>query len=169
MSRTRISTLISDLDEANNALKEITIMKMELESIDSQADKEIGVIKDKAAKRGLHAREKIKQLETALASYGEYYRSELFKDKKTQSVSYGQFGFRESTVISVKKSTLDLILKQYPGGEKGIRTKKSVDKEELASWSDEELHSVNACRKKNDTFWYEENRDEVNKTLLGSK
>jgi len=43
--------------------------------------------------------------------YAEYNRDELFWDKKSVQLSFGIFGCRKSTSISVKVSTLELLKK----------------------------------------------------------
>ena len=88
-----------------------------------------------------------------MAIYSEYNKEELFKDKKTIELTFGQFGFRQSTSISVKKNTLDL-LKEH-GFREAIKVKESVNKDILRDWSDERLALVNAKRVVKDSFWVE--------------
>ncbi len=49
---------------------------------------------------------------------------------------------------------------------RGVRTKEEVDKEELKEWQDEDLAQVDAIKIIADTFFYEVNRDEINKDML---
>ncbi len=166
MARKRIASpqQIKTLDDANLALSEIGTLELHLEGIDGEASQAIGKIKEKAAKAGERARHRIKELEAALALYAEYNKLELFSEKKTIELSYGTIGFRKSTKVSIKKTTLDLLKKLFPG--KGIRTKEEVDKDALAEFADEELAQVDAAKVEDDVFGYEVNRDEVNKRLL---
>ena len=82
----------------------------------------------------------------------------------TVELSFGIFGYRKSTSISVRKTTLGLLKKlslvQY------IRIKEEPDKEALAALDDDHLAQVDAVRKVKDGFFCEANREEVNKELL---
>lgn len=166
MARKRIASpqQIKDLDDANQALAEIGSLNLQIEAIDGDASQKIGKIKEAAAKAGERARERIKDLESALALYAEYNKMELFSEKKTIELSYGTIGFRKSTKVSIKKSTLELLKKLFPG--KGVRIKEEVDKEALAEFADEELAQVDAAKLEDDVFGYTVNRDEVNRRLL---
>ncbi len=155
---------IKSLDDANVALAEIGRLTLQIEAIDGKATEKIGKIKEDAAIKGKEARERIQEIESALSLYADYNKAELFKDRKTIPLSYGEIGFRLSTKVSIKRTSLELIKKLFPG--KGIRIKEEVDKEQLNDWSDEELAQVDAAKVAQDTFFYVVNRDEVNKDLL---
>jgi phage host-nuclease inhibitor protein Gam len=88
----------------------------------------------------------------------------LFKDRKTVQVSFGIFGYRKSTTISVKKNTIGLLKKLHL--EKYIRVKEEVNKEAIAALNDESLRQVDAVRKVKDDFFCEANKEEINKDLL---
>lgn len=166
MSRKRIPSpqQIKDLSDADQALAEIGSLELQLEAIDGEATKAIGKIKNDAAKAGEKHRNRIKELENALSLYAEYNKQELFKDKKTVELTYGQIGFRESTKVTVKKHTIELLKKLFPG--RGVRVDEKVDKEDLRDFTDEELAQVDAAKVKEDVFGYTVNREEVNKNLL---
>ncbi|MDR0553884.1 MAG: host-nuclease inhibitor Gam family protein [Treponema sp.] len=155
---------IESLEDANLTLKEIGLLERELESIDGDAHKQIAEIKTAAVKAGEPVRKRIADLSALLGAYAEYNRADLFRDKKTVQVSFGIFGYRKSTSISVKKSTLDLLEKL--GLEKYIRVKKEPDKEAMADMDDEALAQVDAVRKHKDDFFCEADREEINKDLL---
>ena len=164
-TRKRIETpqQIKNLDEANLALAEIGGLHLKLEAIDGKANERIGEIKEKAAKAGEDARNRIQELDSALVLFAEYNKAELFKDKKTVPLSYGNIGFRLSTKVTVKKTTLELLRKLFP---KGLRIKEEINKDELKTWDDSQLAQVDAAKTEQDTFFYEVNREEVNKDLL---
>lgn len=165
-TRTRITSKdqIKDLDGANQAIAEIGRLTMQIEAIDGKASEKIGKIKDQAARDGESARNRIKVIESALLLYAEYNKGDLFKDRKSIDLSYGTIGYRLSTKISIKRTTMDLLKKLFGG--KGVRIKEEVDKEELAAWQNEDLAQVDAARVTQDTFFYEVNREEINKDLL---
>ena len=155
---------IKTLEDANLALKEIGLLEHELETIDGEANKKIAEIKADCAKQGEGLRKRITDLSALLGAFAEYNREELFKDRKSQKLSFGEFGYRKSTAISVKKTTLELLKKlklvRY------IRIKEEIDKDLMAEMTDESLAQVDAVRKVKDSFFCEANREQVNKELL---
>jgi phage host-nuclease inhibitor protein Gam len=156
---------IKNLDEANQALAEIGGLQFKLKVIDGKASEKIGKIKEQAAKDGEESRNRIQELDSALALYAEYNKTDLFKEKKTVTLSYGNIGFRLSTKVSIStKTTLELLKKLF--GSKGIRIKEEVDKEELKTWDDSQLAQVDAAKVEKDTFFYEVNEEEVNQDLM---
>ena len=155
---------IKNLDDANLVLKEIGLLERELEAIDADAHKQMAEIKSAAATAGGPIRKRIGDLSSLLGAYAEYNRTELFKDRKTVELSFGLFGYRKSTSISVRKTTLDALKKLFPG--QYIRVKEEPDKEAMAALDDDQLAQVDAVRKVKDGFFCEANREEVNKELL---
>jgi phage host-nuclease inhibitor protein Gam len=155
---------IESLEDANLTLKEIGLLERELETIDGDAHRQIAEIRTAAVKAGEPVRKRITDLSALLGAYADYNRADLFKDKKTVQVSFGIFGYRKSTAISVKKTTLDLLEKM--GLDKYIRIKKEPDKEAMAALDDESLAQVDAARKVKDDFFCEADKEEINKDLL---
>jgi phage host-nuclease inhibitor protein Gam len=155
---------IQSLEEANLVLKEIGLLECELQSIDDTAYKAIAEIKAEAAAKGEAPRKRIADLSSLLGAYAEYNRDELFKDKKSVQLSFGVFGYRKSTSIHIKKTTLELLQKLHM--DRYIRIKEEPDKEAMADLDDEALAQVDAVRKVKDDFFCEANREEVNKVLL---
>ena len=155
---------IKTLEDANLALKEIGLLEHELETIDGEANKKIAEIKADCAKQGEGLRKRITDLSALLGAFAEYNREELFKDRKSQKLSFGEFGYRKSTAISIKKTTLELLKKLKL--DRYIRVKEEIDKDLMAEMSDESLAQVDAVRKVKDSFFCQANREEVNKELL---
>jgi len=155
---------IKTLDEANMVLKDIGILEKELESIDSDAHKQIAEIKEEAANKGKGIRQRIADCSALLGAYAEYNKAELFKDRKSVQLSFGSFGYRKSTSISVKKTTLELLKKLKMA--KYIRIKEEPDKEAMANLDDDTLAQVDSVRKIKDDFFCEADKEEINKDLL---
>jgi phage host-nuclease inhibitor protein Gam len=156
---------IESLEEANLVLKEIGLLEGELEAVDSGANKQIAGIKSAAAIEGGPRRKRIAELSGLLGAYAEYNRAELFnEDKKSVQLSFGVFGYRKSTKISVKKTTLGLLKKLKMSG--FVRTKEEPDKKAMAKLDDDALRQVDAVRKVKDEFFLEANKEEINKDLL---
>jgi phage host-nuclease inhibitor protein Gam len=106
--------------------------------------------------------EKIKVYQDWIREYAEAH-PEQFKERKTCKITFGNFGFRLSTKISVKQTTLDLLKKlnwvTY------IRVKESPDKEMMRTMTDAQLAQVDARRIEKDEFWYEINEQNVAEKL----
>ena len=157
---------LSSLEDVNLALKDIGLAEKELDAIDAKAAKEIAEIKERAAKEGEELRKQIQETSARIAAYAEYNKAELFKDRKSVELSFGLFGYRKSTKISVKKTTLELLKKLGFTG--CIRIKEEADKDAMGNLTDEQLTSVDASRKVSNDFFCEANLEEVNKELLKS-
>lgn len=155
---------LETLDDVNLALRDIGLKEKELDAIDSKAAKEIAEIKTRAAKDGEELRKEIAETAAKIQAYAEYNKAELFKDKKSVDLSFGKIGYRQSTKISVKKTTLELLKKL--GFKSCVRIKEECDKDAMGNLSDDDLKSVDAARKVSNDFFCEANMEEVNKDLL---
>lgn len=157
---------LETLDDVNLAMRDIGLWQKELEAIDNDANKKIAEIKTKASKDGEELREKISGTVAKIQAFAEYNKDEYFKDRKSVELSFGSMGWRKSTSIHVKKTTLDLLKKlKMPDC---IRLKQEPDKEAMAALDDETLASVDAVRKVKNDFFVEAKTEEINKELLKS-
>lgn len=157
---------LESLDDVNLALRDIGLAEKELEAIDNETNKQIAEIKTETAKKGEKLRLRIQDLSAKIAAFAEYNKADLFKDNKSVELSFGKFGWRKTTKISVKKTTLELLKKMNLFN--CIRTKEEPDKNAMAELTDEALLQVDACRKVSDDFFCEADTEEVNKDLLQS-
>lgn len=155
---------LESLDDVNLALRDIGLKEKELDAIDSKAAKEIAEIKTRAAKDGEELRKEIAETAAKIQAYAEYNKADLFKDKKSVDLSFGKIGYRQSTKISVKKTTLELLKKL--GFKSCVRIKEECDKDAMSNLTDDDLKSVDAARKVSNDFFCEANMEEVNKDLL---
>lgn len=155
---------LESLDDVNLALRDIGLKEKELDAIDSKAAKEIAEIKTRAAKDGEELRKEIAETAAKIQAYAEYNKADLFKDKKSVDLSFGKIGYRQSTKISVKKTTLELLKKL--GFKSCVRIKEECDKDAMSNLTDDDLKSVDAARKISNDFFCEANMEEVNKDLL---
>ncbi len=155
---------IGSLEEADATLREIGECVLELEVIDSEIDQQIASLKASAAEKGKSYRQRIDSLSERLGAYAEYNKVELFADRKSVELTFGTFGYRKSTSIHVKKTTLDLL--RDLGLYQFIRIKEEPDKEAMADMSEPDLAKVDAKRVEKDSFFCEPKRDAVNQELL---
>lgn len=155
---------LGTIEDVDLALKEIGLLERELEVIDAEAHKQISEAKEKAAEKGEPLRKRIAEVSAKIGAFAEYNKDELFKDKKSIELTFGVFGFRKSTCVSVKKTTVELM--QKLGLDSFLRIKTEPDKEKMAELDDETLSQVDAVRKIKDDFFCQPNKEEVNKDLL---
>lgn len=158
--------LLSDLDQVNLALREIGRRERELERLDNSYQEQIDALSAKTDAQGREARERILELSAQISAYAEHNRTELFRTSKSVELLFGVFGYRKSTKISVKKTTVALLKKL--GVVSCIRVKEEADKKALAALDDATLAQVDAARKVKDQFFCEPNREEINKDLLAA-
>lgn len=151
------SAMIKTLDEANEALAVLADLQRQRELIINKANEQIDGLKRAAAvdEAPLVARQK--QLEAALHAFAEINKAELFKQKKTQSLAFGEFGYRQSTSLClVKGFKWPAVIEKLKALKKGgVRTTEDVDKDVLKKWPAERLAEVGTKTVSKDTFWYE--------------
>lgn len=152
------------LKDVDAALRELGMAERSLEALDAQAEEEIAHVRERAAKAGEKDRAKIEEITARLGAFAEYKKAETFKDRKSLDLTFGTIGYRQSTSISVKKTTVELLKKV--GLEGCIRIKEEPDKDALAMLDDESLSQVDAVRKIKDCFFCETNREAINAELV---
>ncbi|WOE69117.1 host-nuclease inhibitor Gam family protein [Hydrogenimonas thermophila] len=150
---------ITSLREADEVLHRIADLRAEIRKHEADADIAVNRVKEELKQKVEPLLKNIEALEKSLAVYSEYNKEDLFRDKKTIELTFGLFGFRQSTSISVKKDTLEL-LKQH-GFNEAIKIKETVNKEIMREWSDERLSLVHAKRVVKDLFWIETKENDV--------
>lgn len=157
---------LESVEDVNAALRDIGLAERELSAIDSAANEKIAAIKTDAAKNGEPLRKMIAELSAKIQAFADYNREELFRDRKTVELSFGSFGYRKSTRISVRKTTVGLLRRL--GLVNCIRVKEEADKDAMGSLDDEVLAQVDAVRKVSDDFFCEADTEQVNAELLKS-
>lgn len=145
---------LADLAAVDRALHDIALEQIAIRRIEADAEEKVQAVRKEAAEKAEANQIRIKMLETAIRNYAEIHKAEILpKGKKTIELNFGLIGFRLSTKISVKASTLGLL--QKLGFLDGVRIKEEVNKEVLKDWDDDKLRLVDAKRKREDVFYYE--------------
>lgn len=150
---------ITSLSEADSMLHEMADLKAKIRKVQADADIAVNAIKESMMDTVRPMLEQIEAMEKSLAVYSEYNRTELFNDKKTIELQFGLFGYRQSTSVSVKKTTLELLQKH--GFDEAISIKPTVNKEIMRSWSVERLALVDATLVIEDKFWIETKENDL--------
>jgi len=159
-SKPQLDTIkVTSLNEADAMLRRISDINANIRAIESEADIAINAIKERMKESAAPLIEEKERLERSLGIYAEYNKGELFSDKKSVELTFGSFGFRQSTSIRVKSSTLEL-LKKHDFIE-AIMVKETPNKDVMREWSDERLALVDAKRDIKDAFWVEAKQNDT--------
>lgn len=150
---------ITSLSEADSMMHEMADLKAKIRKVQADADIAVNAIKESMMDTVRPMLDQIEAMEKSLAVYSEYNRAELFSDKKTIELQFGLFGYRQSTSVSVKKTTLELLQKH--GFDEAISVKPTVNKEIMRSWTPEKLAIVDASLVVEDKFWIETKENDL--------
>lgn len=143
---------MKDLNDVNDALKQIGGFQRKIRQLNDQMNKDIVNITEGVEAQIAPLMKSIQALEGGMKVYAEMYREDIFGKAKTRKLNYGEISYRQSTKIAITKATLALLIEgRY---DEAINVKKTVDKEELENWTDEELKAIKAKRESEDVFGY---------------
>jgi len=147
---------INNWSEADGLVREIGDFQLKINQAEHTAKDKIDEAKAELAEEIKPSQEYIKQYVRSLEAFAVSHR-EYFEKQKSLKLNFGILGWRRSTSISIKKTTLELIKKVFSRvrAKTLIRTKESVDKEALAKLTDEQLADVGARRVEKDVFFVE--------------
>lgn len=135
---------IESIEDVEQAFTEIRKAETELFKIDSSADVQCAKIREKAASDGEKFRNIINSAVAKIQAFADYNKDELFDKTKSVELENGIFGYRQSTKVSVKKTTLELLHNLI--NTKTLQLKETTDKEEKAKLK-EDLAKLNDCVK----------------------
>lgn len=135
---------IESIEDVEQAFTEIRKAETELFKIDSSADVQCAKIREKAASDGEKFRNIINSAVAKIQAFADYNKDELFNKTKSVELENGTFGYRQSTKVSVKKTTLELLHNLI--NTKTLQLKETTDKEEKAKLK-EDLAKLNDCVK----------------------
>jgi len=147
---------IADWETADEYIRKIGDLQKDIRKAEDEAKDKIDKAKADLAEAAKTLQEKIKLYARSLEVFAETNK-DRFKKQKSITLNFGTLGWRKSTSISIKKTTLELIKKAFSPikAKIYIRTKETVDKEALARLTDEQLVQVGARRIVMDAFFVE--------------
>ncbi|MDR3561881.1 MAG: host-nuclease inhibitor Gam family protein [Negativicutes bacterium] len=138
-------------DEANENLREIGTIDLEIQTIEAEMNRKIVEAKQVAETEAKVFQDRRARLEFEIKDFAEAHKAEL--DGKSKSMNFGEVGFRKSTSVIISKVKNCLAALKNKSMFDCIKTKETVNKEILRTYSDEILEAVGARRKKGDVFW----------------
>jgi len=147
--------------EADEMVKRIGELQLEIASYEKQAADDINDAKTALAVAAKPLLEKIKLHTQSLEAFAVNHRSDFGK-AQSKKLGFGSLGWRFSTAISVKKNTLELIQSVFGRTyKKYVHIKETVNKEALKRLTDEKLAKVSARRKSKEAFFVEPDNPEA--------
>lgn len=165
MARTKIkeTPVFKTWEDVDNALKEIAEAELDLVDIEGEMNKQIQGIKLTAAQEAKPIQDRINSIGKDIKAFVEEHRSEL--DGKTKILNFGKTGFRMSTkvVLPKAKEKLAVIIKSLKARRMNdcIIVTETINKDVLKKYTEDEILRVGATLKKEDTFWYETDREKL--------
>ena len=155
---------VKDLAAANAAMAEIAGIKRSIAELENAMNTAIDRIKADAEVEAAPLQTRLASIEGGLLAFAEHNKDEIFKSRRSRELDFGTLGYRRSKEIRPKpKTTWKIILgtiKQM-GFTMAIRSKETVNKEELHTWPDERLDVIGCRRVDKDTFWYEIDEEKI--------
>lgn len=168
MARKRVEDTIPVLEsweEVDQALRTIGENQRAVERFEAEMQEKIDAAKAEAEKKSRPHLEETKRLETQISAFSELHREDM-DGKKSKTLNFGSVGFRKSTRITLPKAPAKVaeIVKRLL--ERGMsdcvkRTEPKIDKGILGKYPPADIVAVGAGVKVLDTFWYEPDRDEL--------
>jgi phage host-nuclease inhibitor protein Gam len=166
MARTKIkeSPVFKTWADVDDALKKIAEAELDLVDIEGEMNKQIQGIKLTASQEAEPINDRIASLGKDIKAFVEEHRDEL--DGKTKMLNFGKTGFRLSTkvVLPKPKEKLAAIIKSLKARKMTdcIVTVENINKDVLKSkYTEDEIIRVGASLKKEDTFWYETDKEKL--------
>lgn len=156
--------VISNLTEADAALSRLAELRRELAILEAGLNEAIDALKRSIALESAPYIEQVQMLETGLMVYANYYKAELFNEKRSRELDHGIIGWRLSSEIKPQpKWDWTMVLGRLKDlkMDEGIRVKEDVNREALREWPEERLQIVGARRIQKDTFFLELKQEEI--------
>lgn len=161
MARKRITEqALSSWDEVNSALKAIGDAQLEIQLIETDLNAAITGLKDEAKEKVKAHEEVVKLNELMIQQYVSEHKGEM--KGKSRKLAFGTVGFRMSTKVTLPKNLHTVIENLKKNGMVDcLNTKVTVNKDVLKTYDEKEIIGIGASLKKEDTFWYEVDKETV--------
>ncbi len=152
-------SVLKTWDEVDTALKEIAEAENQIAILESSLNITVNTLKEEFKEKSEPYRSEIKKYEAMVKEFVTDHKTDL--KGKSRELTFGKVGFRLSTKVVLPKK-LDRLIKalRRNGMDDCIQTEEKVNKDILKAYDEKEIIAVGASLKKEDTFWYETNKDE---------
>lgn len=149
--------VINSVEEADSVLAEIAAHRRKIELYEIGLRESVDALKTECTDKCDAHKQAITTREQALMQFALARRDDIFKGRKSVSLTFGNFGFRaSSTLKTLRKFTWERVLNLVKDrGLACVRTKEEVDKEALRALDADTLTSVGCKLVEEDAFYYE--------------
>jgi phage host-nuclease inhibitor protein Gam len=161
----KVPEKIETLEEVNNTLGEIGTLEGELNAIGLAEQKSINAAKKDAEERSAPLRERLAEYEARIEAFAQKNKKKLFVDKKSFSLAFGSFGFRQIVSIDVSSQTVQLLKRLKLDKYIRVTVKEEPRKELLKELDNASLAHVKARRITEEKFFLKTNQEEPSKNL----
>jgi len=147
---------IRDWGHADQLVRDIGDCQGAIQKAEEDARKKIESIKAELAIKTKPVQDMTARRIRSLEAFAVTHKND-FEKQKSKKLNFGILGWRKSTLIKVKKNTLELIKQAFSKVKAAlyIHVKETINKEALAKLTDEELAEVKARRDSKDVFFVE--------------
>lgn len=151
-------------DDVNAALREIAVQQIALSEVENDMQKQVLGIKLIAEQQSKPHADRIAKLERDIKDFVQDNRTELGK-AKNKVLTFGEVGFRLSTVISLPraKEKLAEVIRRLKAKDMHdcIVVEEKISKDALRKYGEDTVNAVGATWKQRDTFGYEVYTDKL--------
>lgn len=153
---------IPDWDRADGYVRRMGNLQAQIRLLEDEATEQVGRIKSHLKTRTTARQKEILLYQKSIEAFADSHREEFGK-ARSRKLNHGIVGWRKSTIMRLKKNTLDLIKELFtPARQKPLITvKESPDKNALAKLTDDDLAAIKARREEKDVFFVEPDVIEV--------
>lgn len=146
---------IASWQEADDLVRKAGDIQLDLNKHQRSAKMKIDRVKENLAAETAPLQEHLDHIVRSLEAFCDHHQEDFGK-KRSRHLAFGIVGWRKSSKIRTKKTTLQKILDVFGRSASSyIRTKQEPDKEALAKLDDEQLKKVDAKREVTDDFFVE--------------
>ena len=167
MARRKVTCALQleNWQQADDALRQIGEDRRDLAAIENVMNERIADAKADAEAKGRPIKDHIAMLEQALREFAMLHRADLGK-AKSRTLTFGKVGFRQSTRLTLprgveKVKTIIEELLRRGMKECVVYPEPKIDKGILGKYPPADIIAVGAGVKVLDTFWYEPDREKL--------
>lgn len=150
------SAPVNNWQEADETIRSVGELQDEICQAQASAKARINAIKEALADEVKDRQALIDYYTRGLEQFAAEHSDE-FRPAKSKQLNYGKLGWRKSTKVRIKKTTLELAKKILPARlrKKLIKVKETVSKDAVRELTEEQASAIEARVEEKDVFFVE--------------
>ncbi|MFV0401696.1 MAG: host-nuclease inhibitor Gam family protein [Oscillospiraceae bacterium] len=160
--RNKAAPSIGSWEDVDKTMKCIGELQNAIGELELDMNRRLASVKQSADKQAKPLQEKIKMLERELKDFVQYHQDEM--EGKSRKLTFGSAGFRESTKVVIPKSVTkeDFFARlEQLGMNDCIKVERSVLRDPMKRYPEDQLGATGAYLKTSNEFWYEIDREQL--------